>query len=119
MQGTGIRTLGFTAHPGGPLSPHDLWTAWTIELWVTIPLVLSILIYVWGTYNVWKRAGVGHGITSRQWVARPRAVATLPASPLSSRDQTGERGTHFSWGESTATAEAAVRSATLRREPVS
>ena len=86
MQGTAIRVLGFAAHPGGPLSPHDLWTAWTIEPWVTAPLVLSILIYVWGTYNVWKRAGQGHGITSRQWISFVGAVLVLILALMSPLD---------------------------------
>ena len=86
MQGNAVRTLDFAAHPGGPLATHDLWTAWTIEPWVTIPLILSILIYVWGTYNVWKRAGRGHGITTRQWISFVGAVLVLVLALMSPLD---------------------------------
>jgi putative membrane protein len=50
-------------HPGGPLKPHDLWTAWNTEPSLLVLLSLSILIYVWGIWNVWRRAGTGRGIT--------------------------------------------------------
>ena len=52
-------------------------------------------------------------------LVRRSPVATLPPSPLSSRDQTGKRGTHIGWGESDGGREVAGGSATLRREPVS
>ena len=54
MQEHIIAGLSLVAHPepGGPLLPRDLWTAWAIEPSVWIPLVLSILIYGWGTYNI-------------------------------------------------------------------
>jgi putative membrane protein len=60
--------------------------AWTVEPWVVIPLLLTILIYVWGTYNVWKRAGVGHGITTRQWISFVGAVVVLILALMSPLD---------------------------------
>jgi putative membrane protein len=86
VQGNPIRVLGFTPHPGGPLSPHDLWSAWSLEPWVVFPLVFSILIYILGTYNVWKRAGRGHGITSRQWIGFVGAILVLVLALMSPLD---------------------------------
>jgi putative membrane protein len=56
-------------HPGGPLEPHDLWTAWNLDLWVLIPFALTTLIFVWGTGNVWRRAGPGRGISVRHCIS--------------------------------------------------
>jgi putative membrane protein len=36
------------AHPGEPLEPHDLWTAWEFEPGTVIPLVIAALLYARG-----------------------------------------------------------------------
>ena len=87
MQAHAIEGAGFAAHPGGPLFPHDLWMAWTFEPSVWIPLLLSILIYVWGTYNIWKRAGTGHGITTKQWMSFVGAILALVLALMSPLDE--------------------------------
>ena len=83
MQGNAIQAFDIPAYPGGPLAPHDLWTVWTVEPGVAIPLLLSLLIYVWGTYNVWRRAGVWHGITARHGISFVGAVAVLVLALMS------------------------------------
>lgn len=47
------------AHEGEPLEPHDLWTAWSFEPGVVIPLALAALLYLLG-------ARTSRGITRRQ-----------------------------------------------------
>ena len=86
-----IRELDFPAHPGGPLLPPDLGAAWIIEPSVWIPLALSILIYAWGTYNVWKRAGRGRGITTRQWMSFIGAVLVLVLTLMSPLDSLSDQ----------------------------
>jgi hypothetical protein len=44
------------AHPGRPLAPHDLWRAWTLDLEITLPLVLVLALYVVGTHRLRTRA---------------------------------------------------------------
>jgi putative membrane protein len=49
-----------------------------------------MLIYCWGTYNVWKRAGTNHGITTRHWLSFLGAVLTLIAALVSPLDALSE-----------------------------
>lgn len=51
------------AHPGGvPISPHDFWTAWSLQLTVLVPIALALLLYGRGLHLAWRRAGIGRGI---------------------------------------------------------
>lgn len=79
MQEEAIRWRDVVSHPGpnGPLLPHDLWTAWTVEPSVWIPLAFSIFIYGWSSYHVWKRAGTGRGITNRKWISFLSAILAV------------------------------------------
>jgi putative membrane protein len=86
MQGQTIRALDSIAHPDGPLLPHDLWTAWSFEPTVLIPLLVTIFIYTWGTLNVWQRAGQGHGIARRQWMSFIGAILMLVLALVSPLD---------------------------------
>ena len=63
-------------HSEGPL-PYDLWTTWSAMPSVWIPLLISIIIYIWGAHKVWQRAGREHGITRRQWMSFVGAVLVL------------------------------------------
>lgn len=55
------------AHDGGPLRPHDLWGAWSLEPGVLFALALVAWCYTRGTRALWRRAGVGRGV--RRWQA--------------------------------------------------
>src|SRR5215217_5690541 len=72
------------------LVPPDLWSTWNYEPSILIPLLLTTLIYIWGTRNVWKRAGVGHGITSRQWLSFAGAILVLVMALMSPLDALSE-----------------------------
>lgn len=37
------------AHAGLPPAPHDLWSSWSFEPWVVVPMVVATLLYVIGT----------------------------------------------------------------------
>jgi len=73
-------------HPGGPLEPHDLWTAWNVEPWLLFPLACAVFIYIWGMRNVWQQAGAGHGIRTRSWVSFLGAVVALVIALVSPLD---------------------------------
>ena len=47
------------AHEGEALKPHDLWTAWSFDPGVVIPLMLAALLYFRG-------ASTTHGVSNRQ-----------------------------------------------------
>ena len=66
--------------------PNDFLKAWTVEPSLWIPLALSILIYLWGTFNIWKRAGRGHGIAPRQWISFLGAILVLVLALMSPLD---------------------------------
>jgi cytochrome c oxidase assembly factor CtaG len=43
------------AHPGEPLAPHDLWSAWTFDAGVVIPLVIAAVLFYRGKGGVaWR-----------------------------------------------------------------
>lgn len=86
VQDRAVRGLSFVLHHEGPLLPHDLWTAWNAEPFVWIPLLLFIVIYVWGIRNVWQRAGTGRGLTRRQWMSFLGAILVLVVALVSPLD---------------------------------
>jgi putative membrane protein len=48
-----------SAHEGEPLKPHDLWSAWSLDPGIVIPLILTALVYFRGAKTV-------RGVSSRQ-----------------------------------------------------
>lgn len=67
-------------------TPLTLWTAWNTDLTILIPLVLMALIYVWGTRSVWRRAGIGHGVTVKRSIYFLSAVLALVIALISPLD---------------------------------
>jgi putative membrane protein len=73
-------------HSGGPLEPHDLWTAWNLDPWLLIPFAVTALIFGWGTRNVWRRAGVGRGINVRHCISFSGGMLALIVALVSPLD---------------------------------
>ena len=46
---------------GAPISPHDFWTAWSLQLTVVVPIAVALLLYGRGLHLAWSRAGIGRG----------------------------------------------------------
>jgi putative membrane protein len=44
------------AHAGQPPAPHDLWTSWSVEPWVILPMLLAGLLYLVGARRLARRA---------------------------------------------------------------
>jgi putative membrane protein len=80
-----MRCSVFT-HPGGPLQPHDLWTAWNAEPSLLIPIVVTVILYGLGVHRVWQRAGVGRGITRRSWICFSGGILALLIALVSPLD---------------------------------
>ena len=49
-------------HVGGPLEPHDLWRAWSLEPLTMTLLATAAALFTNGVRAVWKAAGVGRGV---------------------------------------------------------
>ena len=56
---------------------------WTLDLWVTIPLFASALCYAVGVAVLWRRAGVGHGVSLWQATAYSAGWLALLAALVS------------------------------------
>lgn len=78
--------LSLLAHAGEPLAPHDLWRAWNTEPAVLIPLMVSVLIYLLGARNAWRRAGAGRGIKLSHGFQFAGAVFALELALVSPLD---------------------------------
>lgn len=51
------------AHAGIPPAPHDLWQAWHWDPWLLLGLSLTTLLYGRAVIILWRRAGVGRGVS--------------------------------------------------------
>jgi len=73
------------AHEGAPIAPHDLWSSWTLDLPIVLPLAATLALYALGIRTLWRRAGIGRGV--RRWEAAAfgtgwLALVTALVSPL-------------------------------------
>jgi putative membrane protein len=81
--------MAHTDH-SGPLTPDHLWHAWNFDPWLLVPLALSALLYLAGVYRLWKRAGVGRGISAVRVAAFSIGVLSLVVALISPLDTLGE-----------------------------
>ncbi len=73
------------AHAGRPPEPHDVWTEWRPSAWLLLGLTALSVAYVRGLRTLWRRAGVGSGVSRGRATAFALAVLTLLvalASPI-------------------------------------
>ena len=64
------------AHTGGaPISPHDFWTAWSLQPTVVVPIAIAALLYGRGLHLAWSRAGFDRGTAA--WRAGLFALGLL------------------------------------------
>ena len=73
-------------HPGEPLQPHDLWTAWNGEISLLLLLLILVLAYGWGVHTLWRSAGAGRGIQKRPVLAFAGAILALAVALISPLD---------------------------------
>ncbi len=78
-----------TVHDGQPLAPHDLWSAWSSEPLVVVPLLLSAWLYARGVQALWRNAGSGHGVGHWEVAAFAAGWVTLALSLISPLHQLG------------------------------
>lgn len=69
--------LTILAHPGQPIAPHDLWSAWDLDPLVAIPLLMAGWLYRRG-----RRTGAGTGRSEPMFYAGLGVIAIALMSPL-------------------------------------
>jgi len=69
-----------------PLTPAGLWSAWNTEFIVLFPLEITVFVYVWGVWNIWRRAGRGHGVSYKRCAAFVGAILALGVALVSPLD---------------------------------
>lgn len=75
------------AHPGGAPEPRDLWTAWSVEPGVVIPLVVGAWWYARGVRALWRRARGRRGVRGWQAACGAAGFAALGLALVSPVDE--------------------------------
>jgi cytochrome c oxidase assembly factor CtaG/cytochrome c2 len=69
------------------LLAHELWAGsaanWDLSLLVTLPLTVTGALYAAGVWRVWRRAGMGRGISGRSALSFAAGWLTLAAALVS------------------------------------
>ena len=58
------RVASISAHTGPPPTPDRIWSSWSLDPAVLLPLVLVVAVYVRGLRSLWLRAGTGNGVAA-------------------------------------------------------
>jgi putative membrane protein len=72
-----------SAEPAIPQSIDDLWESWSLEATVVVPLLLGGILYGVGVARIWRRAGLGHGMSRGQAVSFASGWLTLVVALVS------------------------------------
>lgn len=77
------------AHADLPPGPHDIWTTWTLDPWVVVPLSIFVTVYFGGAVRLWSRSRVRNG---RPWrhVSFAFGILALLLALVSPLDGLGE-----------------------------
>jgi putative membrane protein len=78
------------SHSGGPLEPHDLWTAWNWDPIILTTIVLTSWLYFRGIWLLWRQAGHGRGVQRWQIAAFTGGLFALILALISPIDALGE-----------------------------
>jgi putative membrane protein len=63
------------AHEGKPDRPDDLWTDWSFDPLIVASLVISLAMYCYGLFRLWRSSERGRGIS--RWAAGAFAAGWL------------------------------------------
>jgi putative membrane protein len=77
-------------HPGVPPAPHDLWTAWSWDPGIVLPLLAAGWLYAAGLRALWHAAGRGRGVRGRDAAAFALGWLTLVVALVSPLHRLGE-----------------------------
>ncbi len=87
--------IGLLAAPAQALAHgsagHETGPAWTFDVWIVTPLLISGVMYVAGATALWRRAGAGRGIQPWEAAAYGAGWLMLAAALVSPLHWLGER----------------------------
>ena len=72
-----------------------LWAAWNLEPWLVALMLASALLYARGARVLWKRAGIGRGVTAAEAARFALGWLALAAALVAPIDALGERSFAF------------------------
>lgn len=79
------------AHSDGVApDPGNVWTAWSLDPFVVVPIAAGAALYGFGLYRAWSRAGVGRAVTNAQVAAVAGGTLALCASLVWPLDAMGD-----------------------------
>ena len=70
---------------------HDGTAHWSFAPWVVVPMVIAVFLYAAGVRRLWRRAGIGRGISRRQAACFAAGTVSLVVALVSPLDALGER----------------------------
>src|SRR3954452_24654999 len=74
------------AHTGQPIAPHDFWGAWNNNFYLLLAIEIDLIVYLWGIWQLWHRAGLGHGVPVWRCLSFVGALITLVIALISPLD---------------------------------
>jgi putative membrane protein len=77
------------AHGFAVVTPDTLWSSWSVELSVLLPLILAVSLYAQGARRIWSRAGRARGIGYLHALAFALGAAALLVALVSPLDALG------------------------------
>jgi putative membrane protein len=89
LAGTASAPAPAVAH-GGPIEPHEIWTAWNLDPWVLLAIGTAASIYALGSARLSQRAGTGRGIPRWRYYSYIGGLLTLFVALVSPVDALGE-----------------------------
>jgi putative membrane protein len=82
--------LAFAHSSGAASGPQDLLHHWSFDPFVWVPLLLAHILYVWGVFRAWARAGVNRIIHLWRAVCFMAGELVLVVALISPLDPLGE-----------------------------
>lgn len=79
-----------TVYVSPHLTPDDFWSGWELDPLVIVGMSVASLLYAFGVVRVWRRAGIGHGVTRAQCIAFVLGVVVLFIALISPLAALGE-----------------------------
>jgi putative membrane protein len=74
---------------GAVVAPGEVWRAWTLDPWITLPIYVSAGWYALGVRALWRASGAGRGIGRREVTAYAGGQVALAAALVSPLDALG------------------------------